>query len=102
MLVTHTPLDASQFQSQAERGRAASATGEQACTRHGLSVFPDRESCVHQRTLFPRLGAHIASASLTAQHGKTANTGSNRNPSHQTWWPYLGVVRHELFEIMGE
>jgi hypothetical protein len=102
VLVTNAAFNNSHFLSQAERGRANSATGDHACTRHGLSVFPDLHSCAHQRTLFPRLGPYIASAALTSEHGKLANTASSNNPLHQTWWRYQEVSCHALFTLVEE
>lgn len=99
VLVQDLSLDPIQFQSQAERGRAIGAVGDKACTRHGLSVFPSYDACMHQRRLFPRLGNYVASAVLRAEHGKVADTPS-QNPAHQTWWPYQEVVRHELFSVV--
>lgn len=101
VLVPALPLEQTQFQSQAERGRAKNAVGDGVCTRHGLSVFPTYESCAHQLKLFPRLGPYIAKAVLSAQDGKIANTPSTVNPAHQTWWPYLEVTRHKLFSVVA-
>lgn len=100
VLVQALPLDPLQFQSQADRGRALNAVGEKACTRHGLSVFPTYDSCSHQLKLFPRLGPYVVTATLSARDGKMADTPSHVNPAHQTWWPYLEVVRHELFAVL--
>jgi hypothetical protein len=86
--------------SQAERGRARNATGDAACTRHGLSVFPSVESCIHQRKLLPHLGRFIGSAWLGPDHGKIAETPSSTNPAHMTWWPYKNTPRHTLFHIL--
>ena len=100
LLVQSLQLDPLQFQTQAERGRALNAVGDEACKRLGLSVFPTYESCSHQRRLFPRLGSYIATATLSAVDGKISNTPSHKNPTHQTWWPYPEVVRHALFSVM--
>lgn len=100
-LVDQLPLNASQFLSQAERGRATGVSGEKVCTRHGLSVFPDKASCAHQVELFPRLGPHITCATLAEEHGKIADTPSGNNPAHMTWWPYADVERHGLFAVVA-
>jgi len=97
MISENIPVQESNFQSQAERGRALAATGDAACTRHGLSVFPTYESCAHHKLLFPRLGEHIVSAKLEPSHGKLMKTPSRSNPAHMTWWPYKGVTRSALF-----
>jgi len=88
---------ASDCKSQAERGRAKDATGDDACKRHGISVFPTYESCKHQISLFPRLGPFIGEAELSPRDGKIAETDSAKNPRHMTWWPCKEVDRHELF-----
>jgi hypothetical protein len=102
VVVPSGPLMSAYFRSQAERGRLANATGDAACARHGLSVFPSVKSCSHQRRLFPRLGNHIAVAMLDAGHGKIAASPSSNNPDHRTWWPYQHVIRHELFAVVEE
>lgn len=88
------------FKTHAEKGIAKDATGDKACTRHGLSVFPTLESVRHLRRFRPSLGKHIAYAELKPQHGKIADTPSFDNPQHQTWWPYESVVREALFQIV--
>ena len=102
VVVPANHLEASHFWTQAERGRAVNAQGQAACTRHGLSVFPNALSCAHQRRLFPGLGAYIACAQLKPPHGMIASSPSGSNPEHQTWWPYEHVIRHEVFAIVVE
>jgi hypothetical protein len=102
VVVKQNPLGASDLRTQADKGRAIRATGDDACKRHGLSVFPDRKSCEHQKNLFPNLGTFIASAELKPEHGKILNTPSQSNPMHQTWWSYDDVDRHSLFAVIGE
>ncbi len=99
MLCRSATLSGHDCLTQAERGRATNVSGEYICTRHGLSVFPSLESCIHQQKLFPHLGSHIAVASLTTEHGVIADTPS-KNPSHMTWWAYDEVKRVECFTIM--
>lgn len=99
MLSPANPVRDQDCLSQAERGRAQKATGDQVCTRHGLSVFPDYQSCAHQQALFPALGEHIVSATLQAIHGKILDTPSNSNPKHMTWWPCKNVHRSKLFAV---
>lgn len=96
------PVDAESCKSQAERGRAQNATGEKACMRFGLSVFPSFSSCEHHREIFPALGMHIAVAQLDDSHGVQAATPSNSSPAHCTWWPGIHVLRHELFSVVTE
>lgn len=102
MLFNSSPVTEQLCKTQAERNRAANATGEGQCTRHGLSVFPTRESCVHQFRLFPFLGPYIGKAVLSPCHGKIAPTPSTRNPEHMTWWSYEGVMRAPLFSDLEE
>lgn len=92
--------DENSFLTQAERGRATNATGEGACTRHGLSVFPSLASCKHQQSLFPRLGKQIVSASLQHEHGVIADTPATKNPKHMTWWPFKDVQRKSCFSFI--
>lgn len=94
------PITKEQCESQAERGRAARAKGDGACTRHGLSVFPSIEGCQHQLKLFPHLGQHIGAADLNANCGVLAETPSGNNPMHMTWWSYEKVDRASLFDIV--
>jgi hypothetical protein len=102
-LVSQTdPVDVQACKSQAERGRAQNATGDKACMRFGLSVFPNFASCEHHRETFPGLGNHIAVAHLNASHGVQAATPSNRSPEHCTWWPGKHVIRHTLFSVVAE
>lgn len=102
MLFKEANTTPDQCRSQAERGKATTASGDGMCTRHGLSVFPDLKSCQHQRDLIPHLGRNIGVARLSNQHGKVADTPSGKNPSHMTWWAYEGVTRHTLFKILEE
>lgn len=97
MAFTSEPATADQCKSQAEKNRAITASGDAVCTRHGLSVFPSFDACRHQVNLLPHLGPYIGKADLTAPHGKIAETPSNRNPAHMTWWSYQGVDRPALF-----
>lgn len=97
MLCRTLPCTAEQFMSQAERNQARNVDGEQLCTRHGLSVFPNYKSCEHLLRARPQLGPHIVKATLTPDHGLIAETPSNRNPQHHTWWPFTEVPRASLF-----
>lgn len=101
-LVSKTnPVQAADCLSQAERGRALNATGDKACMRHGVSVFPTFESCEHHREVFPALGDHVAVAKLHASHGVQADTPSRTAPAHKTWWPYAQLARHPLFSVVA-
>lgn len=102
MVCREDPIREEDCLSQAERGRAPNATGDAACTRHGLSVFMSYDACVHQRELFPHLGKRIAHAMLDASHGKSLSTPSNANPGHSTWWPYANLSRSTLFAVIKE
>jgi hypothetical protein len=92
------PFDAEECKTQAEMGKAKNVTGQAVCTRHGLSVFPTLEGCLHQMKLFPYLGEHVGVAQLLPQHGKIAATPSNNNPNHMTWWIDVSVQRQSLFK----
>jgi hypothetical protein len=85
----------------AEKGKALSATGRGACTRHGLSVFKDFQACALHRQLFPYLGDWIATAELEPVHGRIALTANHNSPEHHTWWPFEGVQRHTLFRVVS-
>lgn len=100
MVFRSETITSKDLESQADRNRARNARGEQACTRHGISVFPDLASCIHQQKLMPHLGDLIGSAKLEPDHGRIAKTPSQNNPSHMTWWPYKETIRHELFKIV--
>lgn len=102
MLCKSLPCRNADFQSQAERHRALDATGEGACTRHGLSVFPSFDSCEHLRRARPRLGKYIVKARLQPEHGKIADTPSKQHPRHHTWWPFEDVAREMLFSVVDE
>lgn len=95
------PVPEACCRSQSEKGGARNARGDAACMRHGLSVFPTTASCRHMRDLLPHLGSHVARAQLTPDHGKVRET-RGRAPLHMTWWPYSGVVRHQLFQLEPE
>lgn len=97
MAFQSTPATADQCKTQAEKDKALNAVGDGVCTRHGLSVFPSFDSCIHLVKLFPRLGPYVGKAGLTPPHGKIAETANTKNPAHMTWWPYEGVNRHSLF-----
>lgn len=102
MLSKTLTFSSDDFRSQAERNRALNATGEGVCTRHGLSVFPTFDSCAHLRRARPALGKHILRAQLSPEHGKIADTPSNTNPRHHTWWPFEGIERELLFSVVSE
>lgn len=71
------------------------------CLRCGLSVFRDLEDAINQQRLLPKLGRGIARALLTAVHGKACPT-KGQQPTHTTWWPFEGVDRSALFEVVQE
>jgi hypothetical protein len=103
MVVRGDPVSAEDCLSQADKGKYASATGDAACTRHGLSVFPDLESCIHHQALFKGyLGDRIAKATLDSSHGVIDHTASKKAPAHHTWWSCEGVTRHSLFAVVHE
>ncbi|MEZ2740872.1 hypothetical protein [Comamonas jiangduensis] len=72
----------------------------QICTKHGISVFSDLESCKHQLEAFPGLGTKIATAKLTKDDGFIKRTF--KTPLHHTWWPYKNENRHLSFTVVKE
>ncbi len=97
-LVKNKPPTESDFLSHHETGRLPNAP---ACLRCGLSVFRDLADAVHQRRLLPRLGRYVARGELEDTHGKTRLT-SGQQPTHTTWWPFVGVNRSVLFTVIEE
>ena len=97
-IVKHRPPTATDLLSHHETGRLPKADP---CLRCGLSVFIIAEDAAHQRKLMPRLGEFIARGTLTAEHGKARLT-PGQQPSHTTWWPYIGVDRASLFAVIQE
>ncbi len=87
------------FTSHAERGTCLKAPQ---CLRVGLSVFQRALDAMHNAELFPRLGEHVAKATLAPSHGKTKATPSKDKPSHTTWWPYADIDRAALFSQSGD
>jgi hypothetical protein len=93
-IVKADPLSATDFRSYHEMGIARGDP----VLRCGLSVFRLRSDAEHVSRMFPNLGKVIARATLRPEHGKVKQTG---RPSHTTWWPYVGVDRVSLFEVVG-
>jgi hypothetical protein len=61
-------------------------------------VFLTLDDAVHQQEVFPALGDRVAMATLEPRHGKTKLT-PGKQPTHTTWWPYVGVQRAERFAV---
>ena len=97
-LVKNSPAIPDDFLSHHETGRLPKADP---CLRCGLSVFIIAEDAQHQRKLMPRLGKYIALGTLAAEHGKARLT-PGQQPSHTTWWPFIGVDRVSLFAVIQE
>lgn len=97
-IVKHEPPSAADMASHMETGRLPKAP---TCLRCGLSLFREIQDAFHQRLLLPKLGSLIASATLTADHGKTKLTAA-KQPTHTTWWPFEGVNRAGLFSVIRE
>ncbi len=95
-LIRNSPPSAEDFLSHHETGRLPKADP---CLRCGLSVFIILEDALHQQRLMPRLGKFIAMGVLAAGHGKARLT-KGQQPSHTTWWPYVGVDRASLFAVV--
>jgi hypothetical protein len=99
-LVRNNPPAASDFLSYAEEGKCPR---RDPCLRCGLSVYRTLEDTVAKhaelRERFPDIdfGQHVASATLSPEHGKTKQTFA---PTHTTWWACEGVGRCELFVLL--
>lgn len=91
-IVKSHPPQEDDLKSHAELGLASAAPQ---CSRLGVSVFTSRDRACHRLKLSPHLGTMVASAALTADHGKLGTP--NAKSGHCQWWPYAGVVRHTLF-----
>ena len=97
-IVKNSPPTAVNFQSHHETGQLPKADP---CLRCGLSVFIIPDDAGHQRKLMPRLGRFIAMVTLVAEHGKARLT-PGLQPSHTTWWPFVGVDRVSPFTVVQE
>lgn len=97
-IVKYSPPSGEDMLSHHETGRLPRADP---CLRCGLSVFRLLEDALNQQKLLPKLGKRIARGTLTARHGKADFTKSQQ-PSHTTWWVYVGVERAALFAIVQE
>jgi hypothetical protein len=91
-IVSGSPLREDDFKSHREGGTAPSAPP---CGRCGISVFISRAGACHRLRLSPHLGHAVAEGRLAPENGKTLLT--NQRSGHVEWWPYDGVVRHQLF-----
>lgn len=97
-IVKGNPVTEKDMLSHHEIGRLPNADP---CLRCGLSVFREVEDALNQQKLMPRLGNKIAKALLEAAHGKACFT-KGQQPTHTTWWPYLGVSRATSFVVVQE
>jgi hypothetical protein len=91
-IVKNQPPQEDELKSHAELGLAP---GAPPCARLAISVFTSREGACHRLRLSPHLGTMVASAALSAEHGRLGTP--NAKSGHREWWPYAGVVRHALF-----
>ena len=92
------PVTAEDMRTHHETGRVLKADS---CLRCGLSVFRVLEDALNQQRLLPKLGKKIAKGPLLAVHGKACLT-KGQQPTHTTWWPYVGVDRAALFVVIQE
>ena len=97
-IVKENPPTATDVLSHHETGRLPKADS---CLRCGLSVFRLIEDARNQQKLMPKLGRWIAEGRLGAAHGKATRT-KGQQPSHTTWWPYVGVDRVALFTVLQD
>ena len=93
-IVKADPLRADDFLSYHEMGIARGDP----ILRFGLSLFRLRSDAELASRTFRNLGKVIAQCELQEEHGKIKQTG---RPTHTTWWPYLGVDRVSLFNVVG-
>ena len=97
-IVKDDPVSPEDMQSHFESNKLPKADP---CLRCGLSVFRDLEDALNQQKLLPKLGNRIAEAILNAVHGKACLT-KGQQPTHTTWWPYDGVDRAGIFQVVRE
>lgn len=97
-LVKANPPEVGDFKTHRERGVLVTAP---ACLRCGLSLFRTRADTEHQHRAYPMLGRYIASGILSAEDGVVKLTQS-RQPTHTTWWPFEGIDRKRVFELIEE
>lgn len=90
-----TELHSKDFQSYYELDIAVSE--DNVCNSFGLSCVTDYEYALNKALQSPRRWKAIAKAEILPEHGRIKQTGQ---PPHHTWWPYSGVERAEIFEIV--
>lgn len=72
------------------------------CRRRAVSVYRTLNDAKHQLEAFPQTGKFIAKAVLSPDRGKMKHTPSQSMSSHTDWWCFVGINRHEGFEIVKE
>jgi hypothetical protein len=97
-IVKENPPAPQDMLSHHETGRLLKADP---CLRCGLSVFRLLEDALNQQRLLPKLGKRIAKGTLAPAHGKARPT-PGQQPTHTTWWAYVGVERAALFVVVQE
>jgi hypothetical protein len=95
-IVKDDPPTATDMLSHHETGRLPKADP---CLRCGLSVFRVLADAQNQQQLMPRLGNRIARGVLLPTHGKSLPTPGIQ-PTHTTWWPFVGVIREGFFSVV--
>lgn len=95
-IVSTAPPSVADFQTHAQLGTALSADH---CRRSSLSIFATYRQAEHRRNISPRLGAHIAHANLTPDHGVISPPISTSG--HMEWWAYSGKVIPSEFSVVN-
>lgn len=93
-IVKNEPPSTTDFMTHAELGLALSADQ---CRRSSLSIFATFRQAAHRKNLTPALGAHIAHATLTPEHGLISPQNS---VGHMEWWAFSGMVKPSEFGVV--
>lgn len=94
-LVPTLPPSAPGFRTPHEERRHA--VGDP-CRRCALSLFEDMQDALHVKEQVPYFkDHHIVRGTVPNDGGLLLHTPSKRAPSHWSWWPATGTVRHSYF-----
>ena len=69
------------------------------CRRCSLSLFDSYSNAMHRLNLSPKLGAHVAQATLTPAHGLISPVNK---AGHMEWWAYKGKVMPDEFTVSDD
>ena len=90
-------IQAEDFETHFENDRRPDAD---LCSRCALSVLRSLDEARQFRKTMPKLGRYIAEAVLRPEHGMWKLT--DKRSGHINWWPYDGVERTTLFQLVQE